>query len=501
MVQDFESLKITVAALSKQQEQAKYSVLSEHDCGSLICKDLEAGDLEKYVPSSCQDLKIAPVKLSELQHEGAGEDAMINRPMSSILNHRTLISSTVQFTGTSCPLADSRGRGQRADTSFFTYVLEWPCVITMIEGKLDFKMTNFKDALGQAARRAWALLDMQPWREFVVIIIHCITQVVFFYMEQNNRGKPRISDQYECLVTTGEVVVMGEGFRILMNLMNNPSLLGFLRCPVSVTGAAELGVVGAICARSHSKAVFLCEQEGVRSVLKVFQKRAHAQHEHRVLSKLSQVDGVIRLLNLEDPMDISIQVLPSEDTEMWFGLSLGPYCDVLSNVTASPALFADYAFALKTAADLECYHNDVSPDNLLVTTDSCPRGVVTDWEHAGSNGLPFRRSAKLAFAPTARVRSNESGSNSLIADLESLCYVAVACTSKYGASWMHEKDSDKMVLARNKASHIYQSHSLRNSSFEPEWQYLDAVGEALMSGEEIKVYDAFMSVRTSVIGI
>jgi hypothetical protein len=66
---------------------------------------------------------------------------------------------------------------------------------------------------------------------------------------------------------------------------------------------------------------------------------------------------------------------------------------------------------------------------------------------------------------------------------------------------MHEKDSDKMVLARNEASHIYQSHSLRNSSFEPEWQYLDAVGEALMSGEEIKVYDAFMSVRTSVIGI
>ncbi len=103
---------------------------------------------------------------------GTDEDYFLNEPLNRHIKTCTSLRSSLLFTGKHCALIDMKNREQRADQVLLScHVLEWPNVITMLDGKLDLRK-DFCKLLGQARRRASAILDAQTWRDFIIIIIY-----------------------------------------------------------------------------------------------------------------------------------------------------------------------------------------------------------------------------------------------------------------------------------------------------------------------------------------
>ena len=270
--------------------------------------------------------------------------------------------------------------------------------------------------LGQCMRRATAILDQQPWREFVVIPFYCLSEIGFLrvdwdWTEKREDGCPTPirSNIMRCLQTNanGDKVIIGDGFRALRYMLEDPARFGYVVCPVRLdeSSLSKIGMTNPspMCYRSERKALFIVEsaqEEGRKYVLKVFRDFAKAENERLNVFKLSQVSGAIQLQTNEN---FTIQCEWGDDgMETSPAILLLPYCRALTPSNASIDLFGQYASTLQDAEREGLCNNDISPDNLLVNVldDGSEVGIVTDWEIATAPGTRIQKhSGKLLFCP------------------------------------------------------------------------------------------------------
>jgi hypothetical protein len=444
----------TVAILQAELETLKiktrYTTQSEADIGTLILKDLEQKRLTLFEPVAPQlgTLTIDAQMLAEDLRPTLDkkEDREVNAPMSKVAQALLPVGFRAVLTVNRSKLIDHRGREQRADIVLLDGGREqWPSVVSMVVGKVDLATSNHKSALGQAMRRGRAILDSQPWRDFVVIPITCLSRIGFIRLDRS--FKPSPSNLMACLSLDASLsdVVVGRGARCLSAFLARPELMGYTPCPTSIK-LAELALhtrgqafirVFPICARTPGKAVFgLVTAEGEVIVLKTYASQALAQREHEALTKLSGVPGVIGLFHRNV---VQVTVTEDNDQVQRFAVLLAPFGDqVLTPSVATPAIFSQYAHALAAAAKKNVFHNDVSPDNLLCVSDAKGQnGIVADWEISSGGEYVFDAFAgKPLFAP--EIAFEPPRQPSLNGDLESLYYVAVACATGE-ASWAREQ--------------------------------------------------------------
>jgi hypothetical protein len=180
-------------------------------------------------------------------------------------------------------------------------------------------------------------------------------------------------------------------------------------------------------------------------------------------------------------------------------LLLTPYAQVLTPSMATPALFKQYSSVLATAAKKSVFHNDISPDNLLVLRNGEERdcsnlvGLVTDWEISTFGKEAIKGfTGKSLFAPLSafgvekqegeqKGAEKEERLGSLRNDLESLFYVAITCA--FGeASWARAfgaaQDESSMLRERSR-------FCLGREPFPKKWSnYLTPIRDALRDDSE-----------------
>jgi len=391
-----------------------------------------------------------------------GEDLQINEPFSRIISTVASASLKIMFTGKHSNLIDDEGREQRVDLSVFNSDFEeWASLVTVVEGKQDLLTANYNSALGQCMRRANAILTAQPWRSFVIIPFHCLRDIAFLKVEWEGtrdfgRPKPVRSTLYKCLTLDEDdedKVVVGEGFRALCAMLENPALLGYLPCPVIIK--TELPTVGLrsahpLCIRGKQKALFVVEmvENDAACVLKVFRERDASERERANVQKLHAIPGTI---SLKQESLLTIQCDWDGQHGDFVALLLSPYCRALTPSLASKSLFGQYAQVLLDAWNAGLCNNDISPDNLLVIKKTeGTNGIVTDWEIATPPGTRIsKHTGKLLFCPATA--DGEDRTSSLLGDLESLFYVAISCAEN-GVRWSikrNDRSSRDMFLRRS----------------------------------------------------
>jgi hypothetical protein len=451
----------TLAA--KQQEdivrlknEQLYVTRDEHDVGDRIVKHTDDGKLALFLPDVPENNFIVATIDSALLEPSAehhsGEDNEVNVPMWRIVGLLMPPSLRALLTLAHSNLKDTSGREQREDIIVVEYgVEEWPYVVTMIVGKCALDTKSLKTALGQAMRRATAMLDMQPWRAFAVVIITCLSQVCFFRLSQRSRV-PSYSLPMDCFVASGDAggeVSTTPGARLLAYYLANPARLGYVPCTYKpLLLEADLANfafshVYVLCARPQRSAVFLLsdtdvaslDTSGRRYVLKVFRDRQRAEREFDVLYRLREIRGVPSLL-CNSVLAVHVAHGDAAATE-WFGFMLTPYCQSLSASVASPVLFGQFARVLQQASAAGVHNNDVSSCNLLLnkTTVRATNAVietafVADWDIASVDDQVLHGfSGKRLFACDEVLMCPQHAARygSLHNDLESLFYVAVSC--------------------------------------------------------------------------
>jgi hypothetical protein len=108
----------------------------------------------------------------------------------------------------------------------------------VLEGKLDLKSYNWDAALGQCMHRVTAILEAQPWRDFVIIPYFCLTETAFLRVvwEGHNRifgyPHPTHTVKMECLMTDSNAIVASDGFCSLAAMLATLTLFGCTPCPV-----------------------------------------------------------------------------------------------------------------------------------------------------------------------------------------------------------------------------------------------------------------------------
>jgi hypothetical protein len=459
--------------------------------------------IDVYVPVVGDPIPVSSLSADFLSPDdniaGKREDKEVNAPMSHVCRHFVPVSYTVALTINSCNLVDFKGREQREDILILRgRVQEWPDLITMIVGKLDLQLLSpWKVALGQACRRANAILDSQPWRVFVVIPMTSMADIAFLLMDQAVR-RPSVSPRSACLSKIGNDVVIGSGFNSLAAFLSKPHLLGYVRCPVQLSSVSVEALsatrVMTLCARNNKKCVFLLHNDaGSSFVVKAYDDRSRAAHEIAVLQKIAKIDGVPKLVEsvhgVASRRPVSVQVSRDSVLTECHALAMMPYCSALTNSIATPALFACYASVLAHAAALDVNNNDVSPDNLLISMNAntgVASGILTDWELATTSGSKI---GDIGFTGTylfaCDAAFEEGGrTSSLLCDLESLYYAAVAISTSVGAVWGdHASGASSMVSERRRFTGLGALRARFHSYLPSEdtiWgPYLDRVGVAL----------------------
>ena len=451
---------------------AQYSTRSEHDVGSIILDHTRKEILKRLefptqVPQCSLELKCSLLSVSSSKKH---EDQVINEPMMNLMQY-LLEQKQIKLKALDCtlfsPLMDARGREQKADLILLSYgdldsgsVTTWPMVVSCFEGKHDLELNNLCIAIGQCKRRSDAILEQQPWRDYVICVFHCLDKIGF--LKVNRKGEPSVSDVLPFL-EKGEDgnLIKGAGFHILMHLMESGSF-GWERCPYSVllqsTRALDgYSQSGAVCARSSGKRVFIVQgKAGESRILKASEEYC-MHHEHEVLKHLQGVHGI---LTVSDLFTVDIQI-GADKTQMTAFL-MEP-CTVVTPSSATPALFAQYAQTLVNVSKLGVHHNDISLDNLL-----CQRvggqltGVIIDWEHAtwDDHGIRGFR-GKRCFASESAFE--EQWTASLENDLESLFYVAVSCCMEDMLEWPRVSYESKMRVKRRQECGLHLT--LRGSGF------------------------------------
>ena len=297
--------------------------------------------------------------------------------------------------------------------------------------------------------------------------------------------------------------MVGDGFRALCTMLDNPALFGYLPCPVHLlTDLSELGFKSAhpICIRSSQKALFVVDLVGDKAecaVLKVFRNRSAADRE---LANVKQLSGVTGTIKLKREQVVLIRCEWDEEDEDFSAIVLSPYCRALTPSLASKNLLGEYAQILLDSWNEGLCNNDISPDNLLVIErDGEKLGIVTDWEIATPPGTTINpRTGKLLFCPA--VQAGKRRTSSLLGDLESLFYVAVSCADN-GAKWI-VKRNDRTESDMFEQRKRYTGLGGRKSERFERWNdYLVGVRRALVcaqkSGAEEDVEKVVQAFRPS----
>jgi hypothetical protein len=92
-------------------------------------------------------------------------------------------------------------------------------------------------------RRADAILDMQPWRQVVVISMYSRSDVRFRQVSHLRGAGVRhtaLSRPQQLFILSSndelDMVGFGEGFHLLLFFLLYPEQFGYLSCPVTVRG-------------------------------------------------------------------------------------------------------------------------------------------------------------------------------------------------------------------------------------------------------------------------
>ena len=417
------------------------------------------------------------------------EDLHVNEPFQRVLSSVCKPSFFIRFTGQRSNLIDSVGREQRVDLVVLDSPYEeWASVVAVMEGKTDFSQPNWDGAVGQCMRRAKAILQAQPWRRKVVVPFYCISHIAFLEVEWSGPSRdvgyeiPRLSEKFPCLDATteqGKVLVQG-GFRALGAMLDNPSLFGFLPCPVSID-KRSLGTLGfkaayPICFRQSQKAVFVAQpaDHDQDAVIKVYLDRSSAESEHQKVAMLENVPGAISV-HTDEVNELTLSW--EGEGRTGFALVLSPYCLALTPSNASIELFGQYAVTLREAERTGLCNNDISPDNLLIHEG---KGIIADWECGTDPGSEITRTTgKLLFCPYTEPDRKRTAS--LLGDLESLYYVAIAYAEN-GAAWVkHNSRVQEMLRDRQRYTGL---QGRKSGSFKRWHSYLIGVRDALLDAKD-----------------
>jgi hypothetical protein len=327
---------------------------------------------------------------------------------------------------------DNKGREQRCDMLLLAgAVEEWPHVVTMFEGKLDLER-DFDILLGQARRRAVAILSAQPWRKYVDIIMCDLKHIAIFRMDSDNYNYFTGPLDFLRNVRCGTYLCQ-QGYYLLLDYLKNPQRLGFVQCPQRLLTMRPLlnneANASLVCGRSKDKAVFVMEVEGVRVVAKVFADGAVATNEHHWLMQVQRINGAARL-----HPTCAVEILHCEvgidGVREWYGFVIQPYCSVLVPSTAQPHHFYDVAQTILAAGHIAVVCNDISSDNLLQDT-ATDKVYIADWGLATVPGTRIGSSGKQMYIPpTGRLEDgtvDENRQASVRSDLFALLLVSVCC--------------------------------------------------------------------------
>lgn len=461
--------------------------------------ELEMGSLEPLLfPKLPKISTIIDMKLLERMEEiqGKEEDKKVNGPMHRLICSRLPLGYQAKLTINTCKLIDNQGREQREDILLLEGNAadeKWTDLVSMVVGKKKLDTNGWKIALGQAMRRAKAILECQPWRNYVIIPITDINSVGFLQVT-NATWAPTVSSRVK-LFDESEI---GPGAANFLSLLAEPSLFGYVKCPVTLDVSSlqnlSTGQCSTLFARleknASRRAVFLVNFDSHLPVIVKACEAAHAiDNEGTWMRQLSQsaVPGVLKIQGIQN-----VTVFVESTKFSWKALVLSPYCSRLRPSVWSQHLFVHYASTLTAAHDLGICHNDISLQNLLVVEndgkDSESKGIVADWGSASKTGHEVT-STTILLAPTARLLKLDLRASPL-ADLESL-YVAVCCVAEE-VPWsrtLAQHDQAKMLQAR-------ENHRVPSDR---KWRWLQCVHTALTSDDSLRklesVKSAFMTVR------
>jgi serine/threonine protein kinase len=167
------------------------------------------------------------------------------------------------------------------------------------------------------------------------------------------------------------------------------------------------------------------------------------------------------------------------------------HCRPLAPSDALPVHVAKIGLALSGIASLSIFHNDISPDNLMISMETqqpviCDFDMATqDQEFVNPDGS---FSGKYLFAPCVAYAKSDGKfckrCGSFVADVESLLYTAYALAHG-GAVWTSNFDPTKLS-GRNRACGY---HTRRNIMLPDEkigkWeQFLNGMSDAFGEEEE-----------------
>jgi hypothetical protein len=482
-INTIDTLLIEILKVLKNQNlRAKYSSQTESSVGKRLLKEIEEGtspDVGRWNISHLQrysgNVVLTDAILAPDPQFHLAEDQVVNAPLHRAIAHNSSMVDQLKLTVSRSKLIDSSGREQRADMSLFDgLVHEWPHAVTLLDGKHVIK----GPLIGQGMLRARAVLDMQPYRQFVVIPLYTRTSIVFLRVERDyttillSEPLPLFTFfDNKCL----RFRHVGEGFLILLELLQNPELLGFVPCPKKLESLQDFEIISStpICARSANKCVFLTNET---FVVKTFSSQQDAILEFAVTARLQEIEGVLRMLS-DKVLTCSVRT-GSDIPENWYAITLEPYCTVLTTSVATPAHFAKYASILAASDNCGINHNDISFDNLLLCEHTC---YIGDWGLATTRGTTLPAGAgKILFAPfSCMTDEGEVGerTSSLLQDLESLYMVAICC-SLDSVPWSNVNKAD---MRDSCAKHCGLGYREFESGTRPrnEWAYLITIGTEL----------------------
>ena len=286
-----------------------------------------------------------------------------------------------------------------------------------------------------------------------------------------------VSDVIPCLdLSSGQKFT---GFAHIERLLKDPRLFGYERCltkPVlqGNTDLSHLHFLSVLSSRaykkndSHKLLFLLADDNRDKVVLKCFTDITAANREFSQLQQVQHINHVVKI-RCSACVNITVHYVPEngrDDIALECTGFLLEYCRPLAPSEALPMHIAKIGLALRDIASLNIFHNDVSPDNLMISVET-GQPVICDFDMASVDQdivNPLGTfSGKYLFAPCVAYVESEGGfirrCGSLISDLESLLYTAYSLAHG-GANWASTRDRCHINLSLRSRACGY--HARRN---------------------------------------
>jgi hypothetical protein len=251
------------------------------------------------------------------------------------------------------------------------------------------------------------------------------------------------------------------GFKLIEKYLADPTSFGYVHSLIrphlcDTPCLAHLKFVSLLAGRGsekNRKGLFVLADEGDnRIVLKVFANKKTAEREFAALQALEGVPNIIALqcdacisVNVEWEIENSETVGETEIVNCTGFLV--EYCTVLVPSEARPVHIAKCGLALAEASKRNVFHNDISPDNLMISVQH-QEPVVCDFDLATRNSEIVNPNGKFSgkplFAPCVAFERGRERCGSFVADLESLLYTAYTFAHD-GAVWSSSFRNDHLT--------------------------------------------------------